>query len=168
MSGLSAGNPGIDPLTGYPFVMDAERYKIHAGEVFRADVYFDADSGLVLVTTDTLAYTHMTARVESQDAGVFEIFETCTTSSDGSEILLFNAKRTSTDTLTVTVTDTPTMTDWGTQIEEGAVDSGGSGGRGDEWILKQGTKYLVKFTPDASAKFVILLELYEYSSNRSR
>jgi len=161
--GLFAG--GVDPITGLPARIDANIYELHAGDIFRVDSYFDADSGRILVTTDSVMFIHMIANVSAQDSGVFEIRETVTASAPGDTLTALNAKRTSSDTLMTVITKTPTITDYGTLIEKNVVGADGFI-IGSEWILKQRTTYLIKFTPASSSKFALRLKIYEASGNR--
>ena len=154
-----------DPITGLPGSIDAKTYEINAANVFRADAYFDADSGCVLITTDAVKFIHLIASVSSQDSGFFEIREAVTTSAPGDTLTAMNAKRTSSDTLMTMITETPTVTDYGTSIAKDVVGADGESSV-NKWILKQSTKYLIRFVPNSSAKFTLNLEIYEATGNR--
>lgn len=118
-----------------------------------------AAAGWMIVTPNTTAWAHMAFALGASAAGVFSLYEGADRNA-GNAITVFNSDRNSAITSAVTLSDTPAggTTD-GTLIRveycPGATGpasrrTGGQVDRGDlELILKQGTKYVLRWVADA-------------------
>jgi len=112
---------------------------------------------------------HVQLIADVTDTFLSETFEGTTVSSNGTAKTVFNKNRYSSKTTNASVFHTPTITADGTQIGCELVGAGKKQGgssemtRGDQWIFKSNTTYLVRYTniSGQSNRAVINIEWYE-------
>ena len=98
---------------------------------------------------------HMVFRVIGSKNGLLELFEDPTLSNDGIELTPFNNNRNSSNTTTVLVFKDPTVSSDGTLLVPEVIGTdtvnptgrqGGVFNRHNEFLLRQGGSYLIKYT----------------------
>ncbi|HDY86788.1 MAG TPA: hypothetical protein ENH82_01585 [bacterium] len=153
-------------------------HKIHTEESFVAQVsntVATADNSLTMYfkSPDSTIRIHLVPGVSADNEGDFELRESATVSLSGTVITIFNRDRNSSEVSTVLVRDTPTITASGTQLALTRIGStgfkesaGGSSAGRREWLLKQGTVYLMRFTAENNDTEVTI-EADWYEANRN-
>jgi len=135
-------------------VHDGDHYKAHLksptlGDGGTIEMYIKAPDSAVRI--------HAFAGFSGELGGIAEIRESATVSLSGSVLTVFNSNRNSSNTSTVAVRSSPTLTASGTQISYYHV---GGGFQGREtgavkaeagWILKQGTIYILRYISATAA-----------------
>ena len=172
------GNNSISQPTdghGARIVIDQGHHEIHAGKYFTSHLY-DADldnaSTLsILMRTPATGEIHMFMAAKSTLPGTIDLQESVSCTG-GTTIVAYNNHRQSGYVSTLTLRSDPTVTTAGTvlfQVPLGstghplAIAGGGDGGR-PEWILKQSTDYVFKYTSRTEDTLVALIaEWYEES-----
>lgn len=117
----------------------------------------------MLLTTpnDTKQY-HFVAEVSANLSGVYYIYEAPTNVSGGTGLTVYNNNRLSSNTTACVVTHTPTVVDAGSTIIYQVVignsapsnRSGGNTFARNEFILKNNTKYFIRFTADSNSTII--------------
>lgn len=155
----------VDSTAGYLVFMDVAHHKIHE-EAYYNFAHYDNDVDIAgpkyirITTPNTATRIHFVYEVDvGASGGLIELYENPTLLAAGTQGTPRNSNRNSASTATATVfydsTTQPPNND-GTLLEVhfvgvsgGAAKSGGSVEARHEWILKQNTTYLVKFTATA-------------------
>jgi len=167
----------FDEMTGAALVIDTIHHEVHEGEMFHAShtngsVSNGAKVDMLLVTGAAVE-THVSWEVFAGGQVTVYLYEGATTSANGTAITVYNMKRNSLNAPDGVVTHTPTVTATGTTaLVNGRILPGGTspttrvgGGirSGAEWILKPGTKYLMRITNTSGGTIAInvALEWYE-------
>jgi hypothetical protein len=154
--------------------MDLVHHEVHEGDYFGAYLYSEnasVVSGVVYhVLTPNAKGIHWDAYIESDIAGVLELWENATVSTSGAIVFARNNRRDSATSSTVLVFSQPGYTSGaGTLLDKRYVGAsnpkteiGGSIRNTVERILKSGEDYLIKFVPISSPNHVyIKSEWYE-------
>lgn len=138
-----------------------ESDKVLQGEIYCFSNFYnliDLASQEVLLVTSTTRAVALTASVTVQGDATVEFFEDTTTSDNGSVQVLHNANRTYEDNSSLSLFETPTVTDDGTDLGSIAIPAGTKKDAigfdldfGGGFILKQGTKYLFRITNESEA-----------------
>ena len=164
----------LDEMTRALVMISYEHHEIHEGSLFYAE-FVDAtmvDTNkleLIIVTPDTTRHAHMFFGVSVTGASTTQIYQDVTTSADGTAVTRKNRHGNSSNTATVVVTHTPTITNDGALFQTkycgatGKFSADGEDQRSEnEWLLKQNTKYLFRLTADANIKGKIFCNWYEH------
>jgi len=145
-------------VSRYLINIDIVHSKIHQGVSFStSDIATGVDIAspkkYLIITPNTSSRAHMIFVIETEPGTKFEFFED-TTATDGVALTLINYKRDSATVSVLNILKDPTVTVDGTRIllwQSGTSTAGGKVGgnimHGDEFILKQNTKYQAKITP---------------------
>lgn len=169
-----------DSATDAPIFIDYAHHEAHAGSFFRSGMNFTLSNGQVatlgFVTPNTTKWCHMTWDLSTSADGTFTLLEDVTSFSGGASITALNHNRNSSTasgvTLTRGMTGSDLITPTGGTAILNAVLSTGKGNTinrstGQEFILKQNSNYLFRYTNGTSANVIQLaLEWYEHT-NRS-
>ena len=122
----------------------------------------------MLINVPTGTFPHILCEISSATEGYFEVYEGTTTSADGTSLTRLNRSRDSTNTANMTMFHTPTITTDGTKIWDGFFGSAGTSETGgisrsnNEFILKQNTKYLIRYTSESNNnRFKGMVDWYE-------
>lgn len=143
--------------------IEYEHENIHNGVFYEFYSKFQlaANNGTKIISMKTPAtgYVHLSPPTyfSSADKLTIEYFEGATqTAETGTAITAVNHNRVSTNTPKATLLDAPTVTNNGTKFAQvyipGSTGVGGTrygesvGGTKNEWVLKQNTVYLIKFS----------------------
>lgn len=166
------GNPILDPTSKVQLVdvngveiaepyfntiktMDIVHYQTHSGKLYSAGYFNETvvdDGTLELLFQTGSNPIHFTAHADVGGNSTAILYENCTFSNAGTSLTASNHRRSSTNTTTVTITHTPSITLNGTQINSTLFIPGGSGGKAigassegfeSEMILKPNTNYLL-------------------------
>jgi hypothetical protein len=142
-------------------------YKTHEGLFFN---FLDYATGIanganrdILLITSTKD-VHLRLSISSIGTATIFIYEAPTTTANGTEIPSYNMDRNSTNTSITTAYYTPTVTAVGTMLKAYfiAISKQFFWGENEEIILKQSTKYLIRFASTAGSNGVAtLLSFYE-------
>jgi len=178
----------IDRLTGAQVTISEEHWLTHKGLTFAMSHRFaavaNAASVNLLLKNPAGNYPHLhkiDVIVEDGDVDMFG-FEGVVVSADGTPLVAGNTNRASSNTPTLEIFHTPTITDDGTQIWQdwapptaaGAGGGGGGGGAGarhegiiyspvgDEWILAPDTNYVLRHTNNSGGAIDILVRIMFY------
>jgi hypothetical protein len=136
-----------------------EHNEIHEGDAYSAQIY-DADTDIATPKTFRVQAPNTTKRLHcvwsmscGASGGLWELYEGPTVNAAGSAVTPVNRSRNSTNTATGAVFQDDTYSALGTLIwaefvgANGAVFKAGGNARSDsEFILKQNTAYLMRFT----------------------
>lgn len=163
---------------GYLITVSTEHSKVHQGEMFSAG-YYDAavvTTGdielLVQIPAGTSAHTYF--KVLAGGDSLFEAFEGTTFSAAGTSAGTLNNNRTSSNTPTVTVTHTPTLTTDGTLIWQEYIPGGTGSGVGqvtpgavqniaaEQSIFAPSTNYLFRLTNNSGTTQPLQIQLAFY------
>lgn len=138
-----------------------DQHEIHEGERFFCQDY-DSSVNIAspkywhLITPDSAVRLHLCYVVRAAGPGTLEFFEAPTTSGNGTQLTISNSNRNSAATCDMLMYFDPTVTLDGTRLDVNVIGTDGTGAIGGEGgisersnkrILKQNTKYLIKFTP---------------------
>jgi len=177
---LYVGDVGLtsDDITGALSTIDTVHYEVHEGETFQSS-YKSPDDGAIAdnASLDMLLvtganYAHLTFSVAAGGDCEVLFYESTVTSNDGTALAENNMQRYSTNTATVTATYTPTVSNVGTLLHNslqpggrGPQAPGGTSRAETEWVLKTGTKYLIRATNRAGTAqpVSIVAQWYEES-----
>ena len=151
------GIADVDPVARGLVAMDEIHRMIHRGLMFTAGYFTEGiadDASLdILVVTGAGQSAHMRFEVAAGGLAEILLYEGVTMSNDGTGITAYNRRRSATQTAAAVVSRAPTVSALGTQLFQGMLP-GGEGGHAvggaaesfSEWILKSGTKYLLRTT----------------------
>jgi hypothetical protein len=164
--------PG-DVISNIPVVIMYEHHQLHEGETWQAG-YGPAGilaaavvDHLVKVAnvTATTRTPHIVFEVDSTSEVWIQIYETPTTTANGTPVTCFNRNRNTAGSPTTTIFITPTVTAAGTLITSAIVGSGekagGAGRDANEWDLKSNTNYLVRITGKTPGNICMRFQFYE-------
>lgn len=165
-----------DEQSGNLRTIDLIHEKIHRGQVYVFSYHDDAvangNSLDILFRVGPSLSSHAIATVTSTGDAEIYLYESPTTSADGTVVNVKNKNRYSSDTKSFSVFHTPTVDTVGTELINPFI-AGGSGGlkigasseQRDEWVLKNGLDYLIRITnvSGQAAKINIVSSLYEVS-----
>lgn len=164
---------GLDSVSGKQVVIDFPHHKEHDGDAYLAWDREDLSNAQVfnysLITPDTTKWVHFILEAISEKEMFVQMWEAATLTA-GTALTAYNKNRNSSTTAKATVTSTPTsITTGSVLLMEDQWGSGkeGGGSRGlEEFILKQNTKYLIRFTNlTANANFLsVHFNWYEHTS----
>ncbi len=170
------GNSGhqvaeIDAL-GYLVNIDIMHHKTHEGELFYATDYQEKSAPTYwLIINNTAKEQHSGFFITSDVAGLLDVYENTDvgTFAKGTQFYGYNTNRTVGGTSNLLKYAVPLgLSGTGDKLFTQRIGAGGNqkvGGqtRGDsEIILKTNGTYVWRFTPDASAKFVLSNLLYDH------
>ena len=151
------GIADVDPVARGLVVMGEIHHMIHRGLMFSASYFTEGiadDASLnILVVTAADQVAHMRFEVAAGGLAEILLYESVTTSADGTAIAAYNRRRSSLGTAVTAISHTPTVSDLGTRLLQGMLP-GGEGGHAvggvafsfSEWVLKSDTKYLLRVT----------------------
>jgi len=148
----------FDDITGALNAIDIVHHEIHEGEFFSVS-FKTADAGpiadnatLAFALTTTTKYVHVQAVGTCGGDAEIEFYEGSAITG-GTATTVYNHKRYSSNTSTVTVVRDPTVNTAGTLLENfflpggtGPQAVGSVGNQRQEWILKLATIYVVRLT----------------------
>jgi hypothetical protein len=164
--------PG-DVISNIPVVILYEHHQLHEGETWQAGygpagILVAAVVDHLVKVADVAATTrtpHMVFELDSTSEVWIQIYETPTTTANGTPITCFNRNRNTAGSPTTTIFITPTVTAAGTLITSAIVGSGeksgGSGRDANEWDLKANTNYLVRITGKNAGNVCMRFQFYE-------
>ena len=170
--------PEVDAVTHAALIVDYAHHEVHSGSFYRSGMNYTLANAEVatfgLVTPNTTKWLHTTWELTSTADGTFAVLEDVTSFSGGASVTPLNHNRNSANTSGATCTRgmtganliTPTG---GTTILTVDLDTGRGEvvdrGAAEEFILKQNSKYLFRYTNGTSANTIILsLRWYEHTS----
>lgn len=166
-------NP-VEQYSGAWRTIETEHAKIHDGGGFHFSHIFAsvansayAEMFLANPAGNFPHLRHFNATID-QGAGTVHVYEGATASSPGTPNGISNLNRNSANTPSLVITLAPTITVQGTIIDTrmitGVKKEGGSGDEGypHEWILKQGTNYVIRVTNNSGATSDINLTGFFY------
>ena len=151
-------------LNGFVPTMTEEQALVHKCCLYHASHRFvavaSASVAEVLVVTPNVAPEtwHISFRVYMSKEGHAHLFESVTTSADGTAVGFNNKNRQSTCTSGIVIKHTPTVTNDGTQlkVEQVGAKKVGGGNEDSDWLLKANTKYLVRATSEEAANNITI------------
>ena len=143
-------------------VMNSPHAKIHDGDDYEAHINSPTlgDGGTVEMyfkPPDTAERFHIVVAFGGELGGIAEVRRSATVSLSGTVVSIFNSDHNSENTTEVTVRSSPTLTGSGTQIQHFHVGGGfqgrdpGESGSRREFIAKQGTIYIFRYTSIAAS-----------------
>jgi len=150
---------GDNIFRGAIITIPPEHHEIHCGDSYVSTRVADVGNGatdelLIIVPNETgtgqdQKLYHLVVEGICESEGEWELFESPTVSNNGTALSVLNRNRNSTNTDYLGIYHTPTTSADGTSLEKIHVGSGkgiGGEGRTDEWVLKNNTIYLARFT----------------------
>ncbi len=171
----STGEVVLEPTTHAVPVLDYSHAELHSGSDYvvrnTALLTKNTSKDILIITPNTLKWAHMVYGYESTDSAIQAFFyEAPTWSATGTVDGVRNRNRNFLDNNTTLVYNDPTITATGTLLTQKWIGSGKNSG-GDtretaEFILKQNTAYLLRFTEVNVANTHINWELdwYEHTN----
>lgn len=167
-----------DDVTYALGVIDYAHHEVHAGNFFRAGMNFTLANGevatLAFTTPNTAKWAHITWELVATADGTFTLLEDVTSFAGGASVTPLNHNRNSLTASGMTIlrgmTGADLITPTGGTTILNAVLSTGRGssiarGVGEEFILKQNSNYLFRYTNGTSANVIqLILEWYEHTS----
>jgi hypothetical protein len=145
-------------------ITNYKRDKAVSGDLFFASDYdSDVDSGStkdwVIETPSDNSYD-LCYSIEASRNGTLQLYEDVTTSSAGTSLSMYNFNRQESDSIDITFYKDSTFSDTGTLLISDVIGTDGTNAAGAGVIgggkivgclgktLKQGKKYLIRFTPE--------------------
>ena len=179
---ISLGADVYDTVSHAITVIDEAHKMIHEGFMYKAWHKFTAvaDAASVYLhlknPADTYPHLHDFAVVAGGGDVDVEVFETPTTSADGTELVERSLNRNGTvDAAGLQPFHTPTVSADGTQLRSswipptasgtGNTDSGAIENAEYEMVLKPSTNYLIKITNNSGGAIDIHTRMYWYETN---
>lgn len=168
----------VDSSTGALISIPYSHHEIHAGSAYRAGMNYVLANGEVatfsITTPNTTKWLHIGWELTTTADGTFALLEDVTSFSGGSAVVPLNHNRNSLNVSGATCLRGMTGVDLitptgGTQIL-GATLSTGKGAissreQGQEFIFKQNSKYLFRYTNGINANTILLkCEWYEHAN----
>ena len=156
-------------------------HEAHAGRFYRTGMNYTLANGNVatfgLITPNSSRWIHTVWELTATADGTFEIIEDVTSFSGGAATTPLNHNRNSSNTSITTCTKGMTGVDpitptGGTTIVSKTLSTGKGvitdRGSGEEFILKQNSKYLFRYTNGTSANVIKLtFEWYEHGNREA-
>lgn len=166
-------NVVLDNSTGVLPSISFTHHNIHDGDTFSysevTDVPNAAVRDVLIVTPNTTHWAHLYVEVMTEAEADYKFYEGTVTTGDGTACSEINRNRNLTAvTATTVITHTPTVAGGaeGTLLEWKHWGTGkGVGGAGrdiEEWVLKQGTKYLIRVTNATTSANQVSITLIWY------
>jgi hypothetical protein len=166
-----------DNLTNAITTIDYPHHEVHAGSFYRSGMNYTLSNGqvatLAFTTPNTAKWAHITWELNTTADGTFTLLEDVTSFAGGAAVTPMNHNRNSATASTMTILRGMTGADLitptgGTTILNATLSTGkGSSverGLSEEWILKQNSKYLFRYTNGTSANVIqLILEWYEHT-----
>lgn len=158
-----------DPRSDGLVELDTVHERIHAGHLFTASFY--AAGVLNAANADMLVRpveeTHL--RFDATSAGDAELllYENPTISANGTALTLANRNRASKNVATTTAYSGPTVSAVGTKLFDTLVPAWTHSQIFEEWVLKAGNIYLVRFTNKSGATQDLGLLAHVYKPRNS-
>lgn len=169
-----SGNSGIDASTETLQTISYEHHEIHSGSHYNyCDYSLNEGSGntieFVMTTPNTTKWAHLVFQVYSSEGATLELYEGTTGVTGGTAITPRNNNRNSSNVSDITlIKDPTTITDNGTRASGYLAGGGRTSGvveRGNEFVLKQNTAYLVRITSLAVSNDISwCAEWYEHTN----
>jgi hypothetical protein len=166
----------FDNIFKVPVSIDVAHHEIHEGDhyslAYNEDVA-NGDSAVVLIVTpNTTKWAHWVYETKTQGETIVSLLEGVTTTLNGTTLATFNGNRNSANTAGVLMFANPPSHTGGTVLDIQQIGSGKTAGgtavRSDrELILKQNTKYILKFfnqTGSANSEMNVIFNWYEHTS----
>ncbi len=162
-----------DPISGIPIWLDLAHHQLHEGEQHQytygpAALANGNSVDLRLVVGDLAPTTrtpHLAIELDSTGESWLYLYETPTTTGNGTPQTVYNRNRNSATVPNMTVFLTPTVTNVGTQLSAWIIGSGERAGGNSrdsiEWDLKSNTIYLVRVTAKNANDICARLMWYE-------
>lgn len=152
-------------------VIEFEHQKIHDGLFYSYPTYSTLGAGLdgyyLITTPNTSTRMHFGAHIQVDQETLLYLYES-PTASGGTSVTPFNHDRNSASTTTLAITSSPTVTANGTNISLDMIGSCGSSGgevvASQEYILKQGTVYLMRVHNNATGTLEYVLDMIWYEN----
>jgi len=152
---------GVITSGGAVKMIEHHDYSIHKGHCYTAKhTWYDnpasAASDILLVTNST-NYVHLWYNFEATSKGEFSVHEDATVTSAGSSITAVNRNRRSTSEALSVATYEPGVSSAGTTLCTrllsgiGGTLAGGAGTSVGEYLLKQSSTYLFRFTDKSTS-----------------
>jgi hypothetical protein len=177
-SDTTTQSPRIDTVTHAIEVIDYAHHEVHDGNFFRSGMNFTLANGevatLAFTTPNTAKWAHITWELATTADGTFTLLEDVTSFAGGAAVTPLNHNRNSGTASGMTLLKGMTGADLitptgGTTILNATLSTGkGSSverGLSEEWILKQNSNYLFRYTNGTSANVIqLVLEWYEHTS----
>ena len=132
---------------------------INAGKAFSHNVIHTLSNGQtfyhLIVTPNTTTRIHLKYSIDATGPLTVELYEAPTTSANGTAADSYNRDRNSATATVLLVYHGPTVSADGTLLEAHSIGASGGAKSGstdssDEFILKQNTKYVIKYVSKAS------------------
>jgi hypothetical protein len=164
--GLRVYNSATDPISDISVGIDIAHHQIHEGEThqytYSPTALANGDSLDHRLVVGDLAPTtrtpHFVAEVDATAETWVYLYETPTTSGNGTQQTVRNRNRNSSTTPNMTVWLAPTVSNAGTLLGAWIIGAGNKTGGGSreslEWDLKANTVYLVRVTAKATGNTV--------------
>jgi hypothetical protein len=154
----------VDPQTeGGLNVTDLLARKIDEGLAFSATHTVTVGTGTavsVLIVTPATGTYHLVAECECKKAGTFTLQEAPNTTV-GTAVTGVNLNRQSTKTDTLSLTHTQTLTSAGTVLENHVIGGiSGPTARTRSYLLNVSTRYIARFTADATTSETVINLFY--------
>lgn len=156
----------IDKL-GFLGAIEIEHHFVHAEEFyttgdFKSGIGAGEIANWLLVTPDSEERFHTKVALISSTAGKGDLYENPVVANNGQALTIYNNDRNSSNTTTLKAYYGPTITagNEGGLLETQQMGGGTKSAFGDEarspaeWILKQDSKYLVRFTGQNADTFI--------------
>lgn len=166
-------SPRVDVSTHTLQTIEYEHHEIHAGSHFSIADYDTSVASaetleFVVVTPNTAKWAHMVFQFASTLGATLEVFEGSSAVVGGTPVTPLNNNRNSSTESVLTVIKEPTSITDGTRIAgfmAGAGRTAGFSTRDKEFILKQNTTYLFRFTSLANSNaWSFVGEWYEHTN----
>ncbi len=164
----------VDTATNAVVTADVSRNMLNNGYMFTVmestDLSNSAIRNILVVTPDTDTWAHLFWTVAHELEAKVEFYADTAYSANGTEISSFNRDGNVSANATTLVFHTPTITDAGTLVATAHQGGGQKAGGGDheasEFILKQGSAYLLRITNATTSDNLIYMKLawYEYAN----
>lgn len=181
VAGYNTGERGVrvfigptDPISDIPITLDLAHHQLHEGEshqvtIAPAALALNNSIDLRLVVgnlTPTTRTPHVTIEADATTEAWLYLYETPTTTGDGTPQTAYNRNRNSATVPNMAVYLAPTVKAVGTLSSGWIIGSGTRGGGAQrdslEWDLKANTVYLVRLTAKAaSCDAALRLQWYE-------
>jgi hypothetical protein len=168
----------LDQSTNSIQTLDYLHHEVHAGNYYRSGMNYSLANGEVatyaVVTPDSSTWAHMSWELSASADGTFTVLENVSNLSGGATLTPLNHNRNSTTTSDMACTRGMTGDDLitptgGTPILNATLPTGKgsvlSRDLGQEFILKQNSTYLFRYTNGTSANVIqLVLEWYEHEN----
>lgn len=166
----------IDEATNSLYTVDHLHHEVHEGNYYRSGMNFTLANGNVatfgFTTPNTTTWAHMTWNLSTTADGTFTLLENVTSFSGGASVTPLNQNRNSsnkskmtcirgmTGSNLITPTGGTTILNAALATAKGSILSRDTG---EEFIMKQNSKYLFRYTNGTSSNVIqLVLTWYEH------